>query len=69
MKSIRFFHPGWWKFQKYVLLLSAVNLVSSLVKVYVYPVVELGLTFPRIADSESHRICDIAGYMYDAQGP
>jgi hypothetical protein len=34
----------------YVLLLSAVNLVSSLVKVYVHPVADLGLTFARIAD-------------------
>jgi hypothetical protein len=34
----------------YVLLLSAVTLVSSLVKVYVRPVAGLGLTFARIAD-------------------
>jgi hypothetical protein len=34
----------------YVLLLSAVNLASSLVKVYVSPVAGLGLTFARIAD-------------------
>jgi hypothetical protein len=33
-----------------VLLLSAVNLVSSLVKVYVRPVAVLGLTFASIAD-------------------
>jgi hypothetical protein len=34
----------------YVLLLSTVNLVSSVVKVYVHPVAVLGLTFARIAD-------------------
>jgi hypothetical protein len=34
----------------YVLLLSVVNLVSLLVKVYVCPVAVLGLTFARIAD-------------------
>jgi hypothetical protein len=34
----------------YVLLLSAVNLVSSQVKVYVRPVAVLRLTFARIAD-------------------
>jgi hypothetical protein len=32
------------------LLLSAVNLVSSLVKVYVRTVADLGLTFARTAD-------------------
>jgi hypothetical protein len=34
----------------YVGLLSAVNVVSSLVKVYVHPVAVLGLTFARIDD-------------------
>jgi hypothetical protein len=34
----------------YVLHLSVVNLVSSLVKVYVRPVAVLGLSFARIAD-------------------
>jgi hypothetical protein len=34
----------------YVLLLSAVNLVSSVVKVYVSPVAVLELTFATIAD-------------------
>jgi hypothetical protein len=34
----------------YVLLLSAVNLVSSRVKVYVRPVAVLEVTFARIAD-------------------
>jgi hypothetical protein len=53
----------------YVLLLSAVNFISSLVKVYVRPVAVLGLTFSRIADLRSRRICGIAGYMYDAKGP
>jgi hypothetical protein len=33
-----FFHRGWWKLQMYILLLSAVNLVSSLVKVFVRPI-------------------------------
>jgi hypothetical protein len=34
----------------YVLLLSAVNLVSLLVRVYIRPVAGLGPTFARIAD-------------------
>jgi hypothetical protein len=34
----------------YVLLLSAVNLVSSLVKEYECPVAVFGVTFARIAD-------------------
>jgi hypothetical protein len=34
----------------YVLLLSAVNLVSSLVKVYVCPVAVIRLAFARISD-------------------
>jgi hypothetical protein len=33
----------------YVLLLSAVNFVSSLVKVYVCPVAVLGFTLARVA--------------------
>jgi hypothetical protein len=37
----------------YVLFLSAVNLVSPLVKVYVCPVAVLGLTSSRIADWEA----------------
>jgi hypothetical protein len=49
MRSVRFFHPGYWKLQMLVLLLSAVNLVCSLVKVYVRPVAVLELTFARIA--------------------
>jgi hypothetical protein len=53
----------------YVLLLSTVNLVSPLVKVYVCPVPVLGLTFARIADRGSRRICGVAGYMYDHDGP
>jgi hypothetical protein len=62
MKSVR-------KLQMYVLLHSAVNLASSLVKVYVHLVAVLGLTLARIADSGSHRICGVGGYMYDAEGP
>jgi hypothetical protein len=34
----------------YVLLLSAVNLASSVIEVYVRPVAVLGLTFAIIAD-------------------
>jgi hypothetical protein len=45
----------------------AVNLVSSLVKVYACLVALLGLTFMRTADRGS--VCDVAGYMYDADGP
>jgi hypothetical protein len=37
----------------YVLLLSAVNLVSSLVKVYVHSVAVLGLTFARMLIEEA----------------
>jgi hypothetical protein len=51
----------------YILLLSAVNLVSSLVQVYVRPVAVLGLTFARISDPGSHRIFGRAGYMYDTE--
>jgi hypothetical protein len=44
----------------YGLLLSAVNLVSLLIKVYVRPVAVLELTFARFADRGSCRICGIA---------
>lgn len=46
-----------------------VHLVSSLVKVYVLSAAMSGLTFARIADSGSHRICGILGYTYGSEGP
>jgi hypothetical protein len=46
----------------YVLFLSAINC-------YICTASVLGLTFDRTADWGSHRICGIAGYMYDAEGP
>jgi hypothetical protein len=50
MRSVSFFHTGQWKLKNYLTLLRDVNLVSSLVKVYVHPVAMLGLTFARISD-------------------
>jgi hypothetical protein len=51
----------------YVLLLPAVNFVSSLVRLYAHTVAVLGLTFYRTADWQGHKISGKAGYMYDAE--
>jgi hypothetical protein len=69
MRSVRFFHAGQWKLQMYVLLLSAVNLVSSLVKLYACPVAVLGLTFVELLIEEAIKylaeldICMMQGWM------
>jgi hypothetical protein len=53
MRSVRFFHPGYWKLQMLVLLLSAVHLVCSLVKLYVRPGAVLGLTLLELLIEEA----------------
>jgi hypothetical protein len=52
----------------YEVLFFTVNLVSSLVKVYAYPVAVSGLTFDRVVDSGNHRLSGKSDYMYNAEG-